>query len=92
MSDLLTFPEASRELPGKPHVSTIHRWRLSGVRGIKLETKMIGGRRYVSRDSLNRFISQTTAAADGRPVPVRSDKQRARAIDSAEKYLDDLGI
>ena len=90
--DLLTFPQASREIAGRPHVSTIHRWRLNGVRGVRLETVLVGGRRFVSRDALDKFIAQTTAAADGHPIPAHSDKQRELAIDAAEKNLVSLGI
>ena len=91
-NDLLTFKRACQELPGRPHVSTIHRWRLSGVRGIRLQTVLVGGRRFVSRDALETFIAATTAAADGRSIPVRSGKQREKAIASAEARLATLGI
>jgi hypothetical protein len=33
---LLSLTEAAALLPGRPHVSTLHRWRLRGVRGVKL--------------------------------------------------------
>ena len=34
------------------HRSTVHRWRLRGVRGIKLATLLVGGIRYTSAEAL----------------------------------------
>jgi Protein of unknown function (DUF1580) len=62
---LLTFREAARELPGSRHVSTLHRWRRCGIRGNKLETLVIGGRRYTSLAALQRFAQLTTESAPG---------------------------
>ena len=64
---LLTLNQAAEYLPGRPNVSTLHRWRLHGIRGVKLETCLIGGRRYTSREAVERFVAATTAAADGEP-------------------------
>ena len=53
--ELLSLQQASQILPGRPHISTLHRWRLRGVRGQKLVTVLIGGRRYTSRRALSEF-------------------------------------
>jgi hypothetical protein len=100
MIDLSTetiFPSlsaAASSLPGRPHISTIHRWRLRGIRGIKLETCLIGGRRVTSAEALQRFSAAVTAAANGEPLPetARTPKQRARSIEQAERELDAAGI
>ena len=63
--ELLAFAEATKVVPGHPHVSTLHRWRLRGIHGKKLETCLIGGRRYTSREALERFSVAVTAAAAG---------------------------
>lgn len=84
----LTFPEAAASLPGKPSVSTIHRWRLKGVRGIRLSTVVIGGRRFVDRAALEDFIRATTLARDGPPP----SEDRSSSIASAESYLDQAGL
>lgn len=89
---LLTFPQAAATLPGRPHVSTLHRWRLRGVRGVKLETCLIGGRRYTSQEALERFSAATTAAANGEAPKVRTPTQRERAIRQAEQELAREGI
>lgn len=89
---LLTFRQATQLLPGRPHISTVHRWRFRGVRGIRLETCLIGGRRYTSREALERFSTRVTAAADGGTMPGRTPRQRQKAIDQAERELRAAGI
>ena len=87
---MLSISAAARELPGHPHVSTLWRWINHGVRGIRLQTVLIGGKRYTSRESLQAFVEQTTAAADGDSdtPPVRTSNQRARDIEKAEREFD----
>ena len=84
---LLSLREAAASLPTRPHLCTIHRWRLRGIGGVKLGTVKIGGRRYTSAEELDRFIAATTAAADGSPPPTRTPRQRQRAIERAEAEL-----
>ena len=89
---LLTLSAAAQSLPGRPHVSTLHRWRLRGSKGIKLETVMIGGVRYTSLEALQKFVEQTTAAADGQPIPRRTKASRAASLARAEKRLAEFGV
>jgi len=85
---LLSLTEAAKSLPGRPHISSIFRWLSNGVRGVKLESCLIGGRRFTSQEALERFCAATTAAADGGPAPVRTSRQRQRAIEQAERRLN----
>jgi hypothetical protein len=89
---LLTFSEAARRLPGSVHTSTLHRWRLRGLKNTRLETILVGGRRYTSVQGLARFAAAVTAARDGVPPPVRTPKQRQTAIARAEQELKAAGI
>ena len=91
---LMPLSEAARSLPGRPHVSTLHRWRIRGVQGVKLETVRIGGRRFTSLEALERFSASVTAIANGEsPPPLsRTPNQRQRAIACAESELDAAGI
>jgi hypothetical protein len=89
---LLTLSEATRLLPGRVHVSTVHRWRLRGVQGIHLETAVVGGRRYTSREALARFSEAVTAARDGISISIRSPAARERAVIRAERELEAAGI
>jgi len=84
---LLPLRDAAASLPGRPHISTLHRWRLRGVRGIKLETVLVGGRRFTSQEALERFAANTTAASNGETNSPRTPKQRRQAIERAERQL-----
>ena len=65
--DLMTLTKVTQEVPCRPSLSTIWRWHARGVNGIRLETIILGGRRYTSREALQRFAERTTALADGEP-------------------------
>lgn len=90
--DLIPVARVPKILPTRPHCSTCWRWVYIGVRGIKLETVTVGGRRFTSRQSVERFISQTTASANGLPIRTRTEKQRERAIAAADRELEAMGI
>ncbi len=85
--DRLTLTEAAQLLA--KDLSTIWRWCLRGVRGRKLASFVIGGRRYVYRDDLDDFLAAQNAD-DPRPAqPTQKSKRRNAA---AAKKLDALGI
>ena len=94
---LLTMTEAARLLPGRPHVSTLWRWRSKGVNGVRLDTVKCGGKRWTSREAIARFVEESTAAAD-RHMPsdrasdaVRDRRSRARR-GRVEKELSAYGL
>ena len=90
---LKTLAKAAQTLNGGPvHVSTMHRWRLRGVRGVRLETVLRGGIRHTSDQAMARFFVATTAAADGEPTPTRTIARRERNINQAETELEAAGI
>jgi hypothetical protein len=89
---LLTFPEASQVLPGRPHLTTLHRWRLHGVSGIRLECCKIGGKRFTSREALQRFTERTTEASDGPQVKSATPAQRRRRRERVAAELTAAGI
>jgi hypothetical protein len=84
---LLTLTEASKRLPTRPHAATIWRWYTHGLRGRRLETAIVGGRRVTSVEAL-------TTERDGLPVspPTATRRQRRAAIDAANRTLDAAGI
>ena len=67
-------------------VSTIHRWRSPGLRGIRLEAIRIGGVWCTSIEAFDRFILQTTNADRS---PTRSVRQSSSLTTDA---LDAAGI
>jgi hypothetical protein len=94
---ILSLSRAARSLPsrsGKRGVSTstIWRWCARGIRGIRLETILIGGIRYTSAEALQRFFSATTAAADGTAISTATPISRQRAIAAAERELSEAGM
>ena len=59
--NLMTLAEVAKVLPrcraGKlVHASTVYRWAQSGLRGLRLETLQVGGRRCTSQAALQRFF------------------------------------
>jgi hypothetical protein len=89
---LISFREAVKVLPDRPHPSTMWRWCLRGVRGIRLESWVVGGRRYTTADAIARFIAATTAAANGERPASRTSRQREEAIDRADEELRKEGF
>ena len=82
----ITFNEAARFLPAenRPSYSTWWRWWRKGVKGIRLRTLVIGGRRYTTESAVQEFIAGTTAAASGERPPTKTPKRRQRNIAKAE--------
>ena len=91
---VIKLAAAPGEVPGRPNLSTIYRWHLRGVRGVRLETILIGGTRFTSREALQRFFDRTTAAAAGETISnnTSTPKQRAKAIEQAERDCAAAGI
>jgi hypothetical protein len=95
---LLTLQAAAASLPGRPHISTLHRWRLRGVRCVRLEPCLVGGTRYTSREALQRFVDAITIAADGSSSAVRAVETTAYGRNSrysqarASTVLDEARI
>lgn len=62
--DVLTLEDARREVTAmvghRPDKSTIFRWCLRGVGGVKLEHVRLGGRLLTSRQALTRFVEART--------------------------------
>lgn len=81
------FPvnEVPKNTPGRPSKASAWRWVLQGVGGIKLESVLIGGKRFTSTEAIQRFADARTSAANGEPIPTRTPKQREREIATAER-------
>jgi len=66
---LIKLNKAGEIVPGHPTICTLWRWYQEGVNGVRLETALVGGRRFTSREAIHRFIERGTAARDGEPAP-----------------------
>ena len=91
--ELLTLAEAARMLPRRPNLCTLWRWASKGIKGIRLETVSVGGRRYTTRTALADFFRRTSEAGDCEsPTTPRTSAQRQRAVTEARKVLSKSGI
>jgi len=68
-SGLLSINEAAKAVGGitggrSPHQSCIRRWILRGARGHKLAATLVGGRYFVSRIDLIKFLNAPPAPPD----------------------------
>lgn len=88
--ELLPFASAIRSLPGAPHISTGYRFAMRGIRGVVLETVRVGGKRYTSRQALNRFIEKVTAATT--PNPKMGPMAESVADPQVDQRLKCLGL
>ena len=53
-TELLTLKQVAKHL--RVHIATVYRWTLRGVRGRRLKSFLVGGRRYVAADDLAQFL------------------------------------
>ena len=92
LETLLTFEDARTAFPGDRRLSlaTLHRWRLNGVRGVKLETVLIGGLRHTSREAIDRMI--VAQNADDAPVAAITPTQRRKQSEAARTELERMGV
>lgn len=92
---LLSLADACKVLPtrrGKPpHASTLWRWSRHGRRGVVLETVVVGGGVYTSREAIERFITRLTERRNAPPPlpPTRGRKAQQR---EAKRLLDRLRV
>ncbi len=65
------------------HVSTVWRWIHRGIRGRRLETVRVGGRRYVLRETLESFLISGSADASETPGTPPMPTQRLEQVNAA---------
>ena len=71
--------------------ATMARWIQKGVKGVKLETLLIGGRRVTSKEALCRFIDAQNS--DDTPAHAAiTPAQRRRQSEAARQALQEAGI
>ena len=84
---LVPWQQVAKHVPGQPHISTLHRWRLKGIKGRRLETLSIGGRRFSSLQAISRFITALNAADAPSATPSFTATQRQKMSDAARATL-----
>ena len=86
---LISLSQATRSLPTRPSPACMWRWYRKGVNGIRLETVVVGGRRYTTKAAWTEFVRRTTAAANREP-PKKEDAPERTA--STRRKLKDAGL
>jgi hypothetical protein len=87
MADLLDeelhlLAKAGELLAFRLHRATPIRWADRGVRGFRLETVTIGGRRYTSREALARFIARLNGPRSANDPSMSLLRERQRDLAS----------
>jgi hypothetical protein len=77
---IVPLREAAELIPGRPHYSTLRRWQHAGLRGVCLETVLIGGRCFTSREAIRRFFERTNT----RPIPTTARPLLPGLLDGGE--------
>jgi Protein of unknown function (DUF1580) len=73
-----------------PHATTLLRWCLYGIRGIKLESIVCGGTRCTSEQSIKRFFERlSTPFGDSKTI---TTSERKKSIARAQEELKAMGI
>lgn len=92
---VLSLADACSRLPRrngrKLHVSTLYRWAQRGIKGVRLETGMLGGARVTSLEALQRFMERLSGIQGEHVTPRDRAGSRTR-IARAEAYLRSQGF
>jgi len=90
-NQFIALLKAAAYFPNRPHAGTLMRWALKGVgpSRVKLQTWKVGGRRYTTRDAIDRFVAQLSCEA---VTTAAMSEQRAEELARAEESLDADGI
>jgi len=74
---VIPMTEVQALLPWPMSLSTVKFWAKVGVKGVKLETARLGGRRLTSKEAVQRFLMRIN---DPQPAPARPARKVAMAI------------
>jgi hypothetical protein len=61
---LISLPKLGRSLSEPPSPVSLWRWHSRGVNGIRLDTVVVGGRRFTTAEAFSEFVRLTTDAAN----------------------------
>ncbi len=83
--------QAAKDVPGRPSISTLMRWASKGIRGVTLETVLIGGRRYTSVEAIGRFVRRLSSSPTETESPPRPQNLNHSDL-STQQELDAAGL
>jgi hypothetical protein len=86
--------DVCRMFPGRTGkglaLSTIWRWMLKGQRGQRLESLVVGGQRYTSKEAVRRFVAALNGGRNGHRSQQRTD--RTHELKRVERELEAEGL
>ena len=88
---LLTPARSCKEFPGGVGIATVWRYMSKGVRGVKLEYFVCGGKRWTSKEAISRFVDAQNTDQTPAP-PAITPAQRRRQSEAARAELERAGI
>ena len=88
---LLAPAQACKEFPGGISLPTYFRYiGPRGVRGVRLESFLCGGKRWTSKEAIHRFI--VSQNPDEASPPAITASQRQRQSEAAQEALQRKGV
>jgi hypothetical protein len=93
---VLTFTELARRIPRRrnnrpTHVSTLHRWRQVGIRGVRLSATKHGGIWMTSLEAYQRFTQEVSTKCSPASVPHRGNSDKANIV-KTDRKLAAIGL
>ena len=83
---LVPLTAACKYFPVKCSRTSIERWARKGSRKATLETILLGGRRYTSREAIARFIRSQLRVEAERPAPTRGTMSKKEVEAAARRF------
>lgn len=84
--DLVPLKDLPKSLPkrnGRPvAITTVWRWATAGLKGVRLETILIGGQRFSSLAAFHRFVAAGNRGEVARPDVARAAERTNHALDA----------
>jgi hypothetical protein len=89
LNEVKNLPDIPRARTGRPKDnSVVQRWVHRGCLGIKLESWLVGGRRYTRRSAVLRFLRRLNEERTRQPLPISGERE----LVALEAELDRQGL
>ena len=90
VEDIFPLSRGSTRIKSRPSTATLWRWQSKGLRGVRLETIVIGGRRYTSAEAIDRFLEAINRKKESESAPGKATSSRVREKSDAEARASKL--
>ena len=83
---LIPISAAGEEMPMENSRATRERWMREGIRGVVLESILLGGKRFTSKEAIARFLRAQLRVDAERAAPTRSNRSKKDIAEAARKF------